>query len=774
MQLDGLGKQVEVLYDYYGIPHIYAASEEDAYFALGYVHAQDRLFQMEMIRRLSSGRLSEILGNEFIETDKFFKTIGLEDHANASAALYLNSNDRPFQKAALAYLEGINQFIEKGRTPVEFVLLGIPKEKFKPSDIFLATEYMAFNFALGFRTDPLMTFIHKKLGPAYLQELMNKPAAVNIPYRKPDSLNTDITAFNTVDRILDKMPVPPLIGSNAWVLAPSKSRSGKVLFANDTHIGYAQPGVWYEAHMEYPGYSLYGNHLAGFPFAAIGHTRRNSWGLTMFENDDLDFFTERTKPDDSTFYWSGGNWRKYEVREKSIKVKNGEDVNFKVRISGHGPLVQDVMPEWNAVTSQDVSLWWTHLKFPSNLLQVTYDLNHSQSLQDSRYAVSQLISPGLNVLYGDAAGNIAWWAAGRLVKRQPFVNPLILQDGSDYRNEPSGYYDFRDNPRSENPASGFVYSANAQPDTMTGGIFYPGYYVPSDRSERIIELLTDRDAYSIEDMQRMNNDVQSVSAPEIAHSIMDVVNDDLLLLSPSHYNAANRLLTWNGDHQMRDIGPVIYYKLIYHVLRLAMEDELGPENFKVFLGTHIMKTSLMQFVKNDNSVWWNNVKTKDVKESRNIIFDKAFSKMVEELSEQLGSDVDTWEWGRVHIIEHKHPVGTKKPLNLLFNVGPYPVPGGQEVLNQIAFDLNGEGIYRAKYGPAMRIVIDFADIENSKSVLPTGQSGNIMSRYYYDQAVMYNTGKSRKQKMNRRDIEGNKMGRLILQPAVRSGNNSGM
>jgi len=195
-----------------------------------------------------------------------------------------------------------------------------------------------------------------------------------------------------------------------------------------------------------------------------------------------------------------------------------------------------------------------------------------------------------------------------------------------------------------------------------------------------------------------------------------------------------------------------------------MADELGEENFKAYLATHTAKTSLNAFLQNEHSVWWNNILTKEVQESRTAIISKAYDQTITELLDQLGKDVDRWEWGRVHFVEHVHPIGRKKPFNMFFNAGPYPVPGGPEVINQIAMPLNGEGVYKSTYGPAMRIVLDFADIENSKSILPTGQSGNIMSRHYYDQAIMYNSGKSRKQKMNRKEIDNNKMGRLMLQP----------
>lgn len=756
-------EQAEVIFDFYGIPHIYAGSEEDAYFTLGYVHAQDRLFQMEMIRRAASGRLAEILGEDFVKVDVFFRTLGFDHHAGESARLYMRADSLPYQKAARAYLNGLNEFIRKGQTPVEFRLLGIPMVEYTIEDLYLSTEFMAFNFSMAFRTDPLMSYVAFNLGRNYLSALL--PNTSDSSYRVPVGPRLSTDSSFTVSQLLDMIPVSVPVGSNAWVLSAKKSRSGKVLLGNDTHIGYAQPSVWYEAHIEYPGFSFYGNYLAGMPFAAIGHSRTHAWGLTILENDDLDFYSERLKPGDSTRYWAGGQWLPLKQTPKLIKVKGGDDVLITVMESRHGPLMNKAMPDWGDVTSQAVSASWTHLKFPNNLMQVTYALNHSSDMNDFRYHVSEVISPGLNVLYGDKSGNIAWWTAGRLIKRPAGLNPVLLQDGTNVSNDASGFMDFSSNPYSENPPGGILFSANAQPDSLPGEPLMPGYFVPEDRSLRLDDLFREKNLYSLEDMQRIILDAVSPVAPQIAASIFDAIRKELLQKTPQHHQASKILLMWNGDHQMRDVAPVIYYKLIYYILRYSMQDELGEERFNTFLTTHIMRTSLSGFILNDSSAWWNDVNTREVVESRNMIFEKAYDQTIHDLVAQLGSNTDTWEWGRVHILEHQHPIGKKKPFNLLFNVGPYPVPGGQEVINQSGFDLNADGIYRAKFGPAMRRVIDFADIENSRSILPTGQSGNVMSRYYYDQAIMYNTGKFRKQKMNRAEIEANRSGKLILDPA---------
>jgi len=775
LEFPDLDYRVEVIFDNHGIPHIYAANEVDAYFALGYVHAQDRLFQMELTRRLASGRMSEVFGEELVPVDAFFKTIGLASHARRSCEVFLSGDSLPYQRAALAYLKGLNQFIRNGRAPLEFVMLGIPKQEFTPDDLFLISEYMSFNFSMGFRTEPVLSYIAAKLGPAYLQDInanslpgettiavkddsgmISKPEALLIPEQK--------SALHSRPLVFDRIPLPALTGSNSWVLAPNRSSSGKVLFGNDTHIAFGQPAVWYEAHIEYPGFSFYGHYLAGFPFAALGHSRHHAWGLTVLLNDDIDFYKVRINPVDSTQYLTSGVWRKLGFSQEVIRVKGGDDVNLTVREGRYGPLVQDVMPEWKEVTSDAVALSWTHLKYPNNLLEVTYDLARAGDLKAFGNAVGRIISPGLNLIYGDTAGNIAWWAAGRFIKRPANAVPYLLLDGADSLSVPMGLYDFQYNPCNVNPSGGFLYSANNQPDSTAGNGWFPGYYVPEDRAVRINQVFGAKPRFSVFDLQQISLDTKSPITPEVARTIIDGINLKAGKSSALAARAAGILKEWDGSHDLDDLAPTIYYKLLYHILQMSMEDELGKQFFGDLLATHAMKRSFLSLVSNDNAPWWNDINTADVVETRNMIFDRAFARTIDELIVELGKDPATWEWGRVHLVEHNHPIGRKKPYNLFFNAGPFPVPGGPEVINQMGFDLNGDGYYPVKYGPATRIVLDFSDLENGYGILPTGQSGNAMSRNYTDQANLFNSGKFRKQIMNRLELEGSNSGRLVMSP----------
>ena len=761
LQFPGLYEEVDVYYDNYGVPNIYASTEEDAYRALGYVHAKDRLFQMEMLRRVGGGRLSEILGKDLVETDKFFRTIGIDKSADSAVKKYFSSNrQQSFQKAALAYLEGINHFIENGKTPLEYTLLGIRKEKFTPKDMYLVTGYMAYSFAIALRTDPTVEKIKQQLGSAYLKDIAyDWPKGFeSVPVQQKDSLAASISsAFHSVSDIFNKTAMPPWIGSNSWVLSGKKTKSGKPLLCNDTHIGYGQPSVWYEAHIEYPGYQLYGNYMAGFPFQIIGHNQFAAIGMTMFENDDIDLYVEKVNPDNSNEVFFKDHWEKISSREEIIKIKGEKDTVVTIQETRHGAIINGSLKMLDELTDQPVSFWWEYNQSTSTILESSYKLSHAVSIDQARNAVSMITAPGLNIMYADKLGNIAWWAAARLPKRPEHVNSITLLDGSSGKDEILGYYDFSENPQNENPESGFLYSANNSPDSVHG-VMHAGYYAPDYRAKRILSWFSQEKKWEAEDMKTILRDVVNTDNPQYANEILSVIGEENYSASTE---TAEILKEWKGDNQVTDIAPVIWTKLWYTTMKLAMEDELGKETFADFVGTHLFKCTYPNLLYNDSSLWWDNINTKE-KETRKDIFSEAFDNTVESLKKQLGNKVENWQWGKVHRLEHIHPIGRKQPFNLLFNVGPFEAQGTSEVVNNSSFVLNEEGVYKVKYGPAMRRIIDFSDLENTLSILPTGQSGNVFSNHYNDQAEMYLKGEFRKQMMNEQEIKNSSKNKFVL------------
>lgn len=752
-EMPGITAPVETFIDEYGVPHIYGSTEEDVFRVLGYMHGKERLFQMELIRRAVSGRLSELFGSKTLETDKFFRTLGFNKRAEISVRDFEQSADSAWKKDALAYIEGINNYIDTRRKRFEFLLLNIPKEKFTVKDLFLISDYISFNFQMAFKTDPLMSRIRTKYGDSYLKDIGVKPH-----YHDRDTF--DFYQFDSLLTMIEQvLPVQAWTGSNSWAISAERSKSGKTLFENDTHIGVQQPAAWYEAHLVAPGFNFYGSFLAGFPFAPLGHTLRHAWGLTILENDDLDFFAERVNENDSNYVSINGSWEKIQQHTEIIHVKDSNDVSINCRSTSHGPILSDVLPE---VSSRPVSISWTYLKFPNNLLEVLWKTSHAQSMEQFRNAISMIAAPGLNVIYADAEDNIAWYTAAKFVRRRPGVNPNIILDGSG-ADDWLGYYDFSVNPKTENPARGVVLSAN-NPPTADSTNWIPGYYVPPDRFMRINDFFHSQKTFDLRDMQKMNTDVTSVVAPQISQAMLARTPGTAKLRSQVHERAAEILDRWNGSHELLDVGPVIYYKWLYHTLRMMFEDELGEKDFTAFLKTHVQKCSVKPLMENSQSLWWDDVTTISRKETESDILARSFDTCVTNLITQLGPNPDKWLWKNVHVLEIPHPLGQQKPLDEIFNIGPYPQVGGVETVNNQSFDLTGKAKYKVNLAAAVRRTIDFADPENGYTISPSGQSGNFMSRYYHDQTKMYINGEVRKEKMNRSEIEETSISRMEFIP----------
>nr|WP_315214991.1 penicillin acylase family protein [uncultured Flavobacterium sp.] len=746
VQLKNIEKETTVYFDEFGVPHIYADNSKDAMEALGYLHAQDRLWQMELMRRIAPGRLSEIFGSVALKNDTFFAGLGIEE-ASAVAIATLDKKSPSYQ-LTLAYLDGINQYIEEGKTPVEFQLIGVKKEKFTLKDVYNIFGYMSFSFAMAQKSDPLLTDIRNKYGMDYLKDFGIDGSFNTTRIKNAKEKPQEYSAIaKSIASLLEQSPIPPFIGSNSWVIAPEKTKNGKVIFANDPHIGFSQPGTWYEAHLVTPDFELYGCYLAGTPFPLLGHNRDYAYGLTMFENDDIDLYQEENDAKDAKKYKTPTGFKNYEIRKKIIKVKDTSDVILNLKVSRHGPIVNDLMDGLNK--NQPVALSWIYTQQPIQILDAVYILSHAKNKEDFHKGVALIAAPGLNVMYGDAKGNVAWWATGKLYKHNKGVNTNFILNGASGHDDITEYLDFSKNPSAVNPDWKYVYSANNQPEPIDG-FLYPGYYLPEDRARRITQLLDPKSNWDKEAVSKMMFDNTSAVAPEVVQVLIS--NVDYNSLSKNEKEAITILKAWKGSNNLEDVAPTIYNKWIYMYLKNTFEDELGSANFKQFLGTHIMKQIIAKQMANENSLWWDNIATKGKKETRSQVLSKSFKESILALDKQLGNSVSGWTWNKVHMLEHQHPLGEVAALRPYFNVGPFAVSGSTEVINNLFFDFTEDGNYVVKGGPSTRRIIDFSDVENSWTILPTGQSGNPLSSHYNDQAELYNAGKFRKMKMNKEEI----------------------
>ena len=748
LSLENLSENVTVHFDQNGVPHINAQTQKDAYTALGYVHAQDRLWQMELIRRIAPGSLSEIFGDKLVETDVFFAGLGLVEDANKSIAK-IDINSEAY-KLTMAYLDGVNQFVEEGATPIEYNLIGLEKTKFTINDVYNVFGYMSFSFAIAQKTDPLLQEIKEKLGDNYLAEL-EIPVYSNTALLKSEKNPIVKASFaKAMTAIYEQLPISPFIGSNSWVIAADKTKNGKVIFANDPHIGFSQPSVWYQSHIKTPDYEMYGYSLALTPFPLLGHNRDYAYGLTMFENDDVDFYIEKNNPENLNEYETPAGFSTYKTVQKTIKIKGAPDTTFTVKISRHGPIMNNLLKQID--DERPIAMQWIYKKTDNQILDVGYQISHAKSLHDFKEGAKLLHAPGLNMMYGDAKDNIAWIASGKLYKYRDSINTKLYLDGASGKDEILSYIDFEDNPQSINPASNYVYSSNNQPDTIAG-VLYPGYYLPEDRGQRIEQLLEVKNDWTQEDVQQMIFDVTSPVVPQVIANLVASLKTENF--TKNEQEALQNLKDWNGKYKKEDTAPTIYNRFLYEFLEGTFKDELG-ESFPMFMQTHLMKKMIAVQAKKAVSVWFDDVTT-EPKETKSDIVQRSFINAISFLENQLGDTVSLWSWSKVISVEHGHALAAGgETLRKIFNVGPFSMDGGNEVINNQLFTLNETGIYKVKAGPSTRRVIDFSNIENSVSILPTGQSGNVFSKHYKDQAQKYVNGEFVKTMLNKDEIERSK------------------
>ena len=744
--LNSIDQVTTVYFDEYGIPHIYAKSHLDAVTTLGYVQAQDRLWQMELMRRIAPGRLSELFGEDLIKNDQFFINIGIDEYSKKSVAdLDITS---PEYQLLEAYLKGVNQFIDDGATPLEYHLIGLKKEHFTLVDTYNVLGYMAFSFAMAQKTDPLLSALKEKLGTAYLNALPINidPESVLIKSSKED-MDYYTGMVSNINTILNATPIPPFVGSNSWVIGGDKTESGKVIFANDPHIGFSQPSVWFEAHLKSPEHEIYGYFLPIIPFPLLGHNNHIAYGLTMFENDDIDFYKEVNNLENSNKYQTPNGYASYENTTKIIKVKDQKDLQFNFKTSRHGPIISGALG--TVSDTSPVAMSWIYTQVENHLLKAIYRMSTARNKEDFKKGVSMIHAPGLNVMYGDAKGNIGWWATGKLYKFNPHVNSKFILDGASARDDKIAFLDFSENPMAENPPWNYVYSANNQPDSIAG-MLYPGYYLPEDRAKRIVQLLEPKDNWNKTSTAKMITDVTSSVSGTLIQELTKVV--DFHSFDTNVQKAIDILQLWDGSNEIDEVAPTIYNKFIYEYLTNTFKDEMGTTLYQQFNETHLMKRVIGDQLLRKESIWWDDINTQAKVETRKDILTESLIATIKALENQFGKDIYTWNWGRVHVIEHQHPLGSVDLLKGFFNVGPFSINGASEVINNLAYKRDSTGIYQVKNGPSTRRIIDFNDLENSWSILPTGQSGNPFSEHYRDQASMYNKGTFRKMKMNQKEI----------------------
>ena len=767
LALRDLQAPVQVQWDERGVPHLQAQNQADLYRALGFVHAQDRLFQMEMVRRLARGELAEILGPKLLDTDRLFRT--LELRAQAEAMVRRIDRASPAWLNLQAYLDGVNEFQETRPLPLEFEVLRIPPQPYTPADTLAVAGYLAYSFAAALRTEPVLTYIRDQLGPDYLQifDLDWQPLGVVGPLAqqraRPALGRADWPALARLSAVsheaLALAGVPPFEGSNAWAIAGTRTSSGKPLLAGDPHIAYSLPAVWYEAHLSAPDFELYGHFQALNPFALLGHNRQFGWSLTMFQNDDMDLVALKVNPANANQVWHQGQWVELQSRSETIAVKDAEPALLTLRRSPHGPVINQAFPD--SLGPTPVAMWWTFLETDNPILEAFYELNRADTLPKARTAVSKIHAPGLNVVWANAAGDIGWWAAAKLVQRPAGVPSFFILDGGGEQANKPGYYRFADNPQEENPARGYIVSANHQP-VPKSGVPVPGYYNLPDRARRLDQLLRkDGTRWNLQNSQALQLDEQTEYGPRLLRPLLSLLRE--LVTDSIERSLVDQLAEWDGRHNAGSIAPTLYNQLVYELAKAAFADELGEVQFSNLLRTRAIDHALPRLAADPRAPWWDDRRTEQ-KENRNEIVQQAWRAALRHLQSLRGITLPGWTWGNNHTLTHGHPLGRLKPLDRVFNVGPLPAPGGREIPNNLAHPI-GPAPWGVVYGPSTRRLIDFADAGKALGINPVGQSGVWPDRHYADQAQDFIMGRYQPMHLHPADVKAATRSSLVLAPA---------
>jgi len=778
LALNQLEATVTVRYDERGVPHITAKNEIDLYRALGFVHAQDRLFQMEMARRIARGELAEILGERLVETDQLFRTLSLRPYAQQ----YVKKMDRnsPAWRALEAYLDGINQFQASRPLPLEFDVLGITPRPFTPEDSVAVAGYLAYSFAAAFRTEPVLTFIRDELGPKHLSifdlewhglGVVGPLAETALLAQRADRPSPDWQGLARLGNLSWEGPglarMPLLEGSNAWVISGRKTASGKPILAGDPHIGFTAPGAWYEAHLKTPGFEIYGHHQALSPFAVLGHNQKFGWSLTMFQNDDVDLVQLKNHPTQAHTIWHEGRWVELSARQETIRVRGGATVDFTVRHSPYGPVLNSLFPPMPGTqepppqkTTSTIALWWAFLETENPIFEAFYKLNRAETREAAREAASLIDAPGINVVWANAAGDIGWWAAGAIPQRPEGVNPSFILDASKGEAFKKGYYRFQDHPQEENPSRGYILSANHQPSS-TSGLPVPGYYNVYDRAQRLDQLLRDTPSvWTLKQAADLQLDIRYNYAKRTLEPLLKELYGALNV--PTEKVLLESLYEWDGSHDATNIQATMFHQFTYELLKAAMEDELGDTLFTNLLRTRAIDHALPRLAADEQSPWWDIKGTPQI-ETRLDIQLLAWRRAMDHLNKTLGTPPKEWAWFKAHTLTHKHPLGYQWPLNYLFDVGPFDAPGGREVPNNFAQAI-GPAPWATVFGPSTRRLIDFANPAAAVGMNALGQSGALLDAHRNDQALFMINGLYMPLHLDAADVQEHTQSTLKLVP----------
>jgi penicillin amidase len=735
IQVTGLNGPVKVLRDRWGVPHIYANGVHDLLFAQGFVQAQDRLWQMEANRRLASGRLSEVVGEKTIELDRWMRTLGLMRAAERDVA----ASGAKARDLLQAFADGVNAYMErrKGRLPIEFRLLGIEPEPWRPADSIAWTKMMAFSGGKNWQEEVVRAMMIQSLGKERFESLwgLNRPGTPTIV---PEGLRLSSLWPMKPD---GNSPCPWAVGgaSNNWTVHGSRTDTGLPILANDMHLPVGIPCIWYEMHLSGGGFDAAGLTLPGVPLIIAGHNQHLAWGITFAMTDCQDVFLEKLDPDHEGRWLYKGQWREMNRIRETIRVKGRKTpVVLDVWETRHGPIITAQAPEARLGEYALALRWSGH--DPGEMAETLRGMNLARNWAEFAAAAKRWSEPAANLVYADREGNIGYVLGSRVPIRAGGhgMGPF---EGWTGENEWLGYLDPGEKLSFLNPDQGFAVTAN----NRVAGPEYP-YYLSGDymygfRAARIADMLEKGGTISLNAMGRLQGDLKCLEAERVISAL-----DGIEVSGPEARELLSRLRSWDCVLGTESTEGAIYSVFFYRLLENTFRDELGDLADR-FFGVGLIPTApmnlfvehsraiLMNMLREPNNAWFDNVGTPK-RETLADQLEKSLAETAAFITKELGPDMAKWRWGCLHKAEIKHPLGRVKPLDRLFNLGPFEVGGHFSTVWQTSI-MPGMDFRLEGWTASNRNVYDLQHWDRSLAAIIPGQSGMVGSSHYGDQMEMW-------------------------------------
>ena len=807
IKLEGLDGSVDVYRDHMGIPHIYATTLHDLFFAQGYVHAQDRFWQMDVWRHIGSGRLSEMFGSGQVETDSFLRTLGWRVTAEKEW-----EEMEPESKIILqAYTDGVNAYLKDHdgtALSLEYAILKLltPSYKIEPwTPVHSLTwgKAMAWdlrgNMGEEIERAVLLKTLTKEqvdqLFPPYPKDhplIVNKigdETSANAPVQSAafevpeETLMTLERNVSLMDLVLG--PAGDGMGSNSWALSGKLTSTGMPLLANDPHLSVQMPSIWYQIDLhcrpesDKCPYEMSGFTFAGVPGVIIGHNNHIAWGFTNVGPDVMDLYIEKVNHENSDQYEVNGQWVDFEARTEIVNVGGGEPVEITVRLTRHGPVISDTYgPVKDKVDPKDkkaepfkdragielpeqyvIALRWTALE-PGSPFHAIWGFNKAQHWSGFRTAAATFTVPSQNLLYADTEGNIGYQTPGHIPIRRNGDGRFPVPGWTDDY-EWTGYIHFQELPYTFNPAEGYIATANNQIPPYDYQYLITTDWDYGFRANRIVDMIKNAPSkIDIPYIQKMQGDAFDTNAEVFVPKLMQM---DAKFAKPNEAIAFDMLKNWDYQAKADSTAAAIFEAFWRHLLQNTFNDNL-PERYWPDGGSRWNEV-MRNMVKIPNDPFWDDKTTKDVVETREDIIKKSFSDGIAELERIFGKEPSKWNWGDMHVSTFRNGTLGESgvgPIETLFNRGPYPTSGGEAIVNATGWSvIDG---YEVNWLPSMRMIVDLGDLQNSVTVHTTGQSGHAYHPHYDDMAPLWSTVQYYPMLWNEQAVVSDVEGHLVLMP----------